>query len=126
MKKKLLTARAILLSFLLSSCASPPDVPICIPLSMGKGWCTYTISDKEFIVDNLTNGINKSGEPCTLSIENKECFNWLSTEGSTVRVPAYSWAKIKAFIIKICKQHNECAKDITSWTRKADRINVSN
>lgn len=39
-----------------------------------------------------------------------------------IQVPPESWSKIKAFIIKTCKQSNKCDEQITSWDRKLDSI----
>lgn len=103
-KKLLLTPLVLLFACLLSGCNQVPDVPLCAKLSDQKGWCTYTISAKEFYVDN-------SGQ----TFEGK---NWTQLDDESLRVPASSWAAIKAYILKQCKKDKDCSDNIGSWDRK--------
>ena len=107
LKKSLLIAFAALLSSLLSGCASAPDVPVCVELNPDRGFCTYTISDKDIYVDEQN------------PLEGK---TWWNMRPEMVQVPPPSWAKIKAFIIKTCKQSNNCDSEVTSWDRRLDSI----
>jgi len=86
---------------ILVSCAQPPDVAICTKITDEKGWCTNTISDKEFYVN---------GE------------EWKKLDSESLRVPAASWAQIKAFILKSCKKSGECNKNLTTWERKTSSV----
>lgn len=85
------------------SCATPPDIPVCTRLSAERGFCTYTISDKEFFVDGEHKFENQS---------------WKEIEASSVMMPASSYAKVKAYILKMCKKSGQC-KDLASWERKS-------
>lgn len=108
MRKLLLTLPALLLSFLISSCATPPDVPVCVELNPTKGWCTNTISEKEFFLD-----------------EEKNLFNgkkWSEVNLTSVRVPAASWAQLKSYILKQCKKNQDCQSDLGKWQRKTDSV----
>lgn len=95
----------LLLSLLLEAgCATkPPDVPICTELSMTRGFCTNTISDKSFFVDeeNKLNGLS-----------------WWELRPTMVQVPITSWVEIKTFIIKVCKEKNNCGDQISNWERR--------
>jgi hypothetical protein len=41
---------------------------------------------------------------------------------TNVQVPASYWAKIKAFIIKSCKNNKHCDSVISSWDRSSSQI----
>lgn len=92
-----------------SGCATPPDVPVCIEVEPTRGWCTYTISKDEFFIDdaNLYEG-----------------ESWQAMNQKTVRVPAQSWAKIKAFILKICKKTGHCKKEAKTKFKVIDEAFV--
>lgn len=94
----------MLLLSLVSCATNIPDVPVITRISPTEGFYVYTVSDKEGIVsdDKLLNG---------------KTFLDYVIEG--VIVPAESYAKIKAFIIKMCKKHKECG---VSWERKLDKL----
>ncbi len=107
-KMLLLIAFALLLALLLNSCAlAPPDVPVCTEITMTKGWCTNTISDTEFYIDNerLFNG-----------------KSWWELRPTMIQVPVDSWVAMKAYIIKACKKYGNCDKDIAKWERKVEVI----
>lgn len=92
---------ALLLSSLISGCATPPDVPVCTEIHMTKGFCTHTISNKEEVIE---------GE------------KWWEMRYKMLLVPPESWAKIKAFVIKVCKKTGQCDKEISSWERTIQTI----
>lgn len=90
------------LIFVLSGCASIPNTIICAEVSLSKGICTYTVS----------------GETITIDDDNLyENQTWFSLRNKALTVPASSWAKIKAFLIKQCKKSNQCDVEIDSWDR---------
>ena len=101
-KLNLLISLGLLLNILVS-CATPPDVPACVEITPSKAWCTNTISDKEFYIDD-TNKYNSK--------------TYWELRPAMVHLPPDSWAKLKAYIIKMCKQHNQCQGDIAKWERK--------
>ena len=96
----------LLVCLLNFKCASVPDVPACIELGPNKGWCTYTISDKEFFVDDDTNELGKE---------------WWDMRPQMIMLPWQSWAKIKSYIQKKCKKHNDC-KGVAGWDKRVERI----
>jgi hypothetical protein len=73
---------------------------------MSSGYCIYTLSNKEMQVDDdhLFDG-----------------KTWFDLSYEMVHIPAESWAKIKAFIIKVCKT-GKCDKQISNWERKIEVI----
>ncbi len=78
-----------LIFLILCSCKlDPPDVKACVSLSSEKGFCTYTISDKEEKI---------SGKP------------WEALKSKSLVVPAESWSEIKKFILKVCEKTEECS-----------------
>lgn len=73
---------------ILSSCAHKlPDSPVCISVSERKGFCTYTISNKEYF------------------LQDKE---WHDLKNKSLVMPIDSWAEIKIFILQICKDYGKC------------------
>lgn len=65
-----------------------------------------TVSGQEMIIDD------------THLLDGK---TWFDLKPTMVYVPSDSWAKIKAFIIKSCKNNNNC-KQISSWERSINAI----
>ena len=100
-----------MLSLLGSGCASTPDVPICIEINPHKGWCTYTVSDKEFYVDEVNKLKTKRG-----------LKSWWEIRPYVIKIPFDSWTKIKASFIKNCKLNKQCSKTIRSWEKKLDKL----
>lgn len=101
------------LSMLLSGCATmPPDVPICMEVSPVQGWCTYTISDKEFYIDD---------EHPYSFYEDQPKQTWWELRPTFLLVPAPSYAGLKAYVVKTCKQQ-KCDKQIMSWDRTTKKI----
>jgi hypothetical protein len=78
---------------------------------MDEGFCRWTISDKRQLVT----------EKNPLII-NEKPYTWWELRHSTVRLPAHSWAEIKKFIIKICKESELCAQNVSSWDRAVSDI----
>ena len=97
-KKSLKLLLGILFILSLSSCASMPDVPVCAEISLSKGICTYTGSGKTVEVDD--------DNPL-------EGETWWQIRQKVLSMPAKSMAKIKAYMIKTCKQY-KCNVDISS------------
>lgn len=90
MKKSLQISLKILFALSLSSCAHKiPDEPICLELNPDKGFCTYTITDKSYYVENE---------------------KWDALKADSLVMPIQSWANIKKFILKICADYGQCQK----------------
>lgn len=87
---------------LLGCASSPPDVPVCVEITMSRGYCINTISAKEFAVDDVNKIDGKS---------------WWESRPSMLMMPAQSWAKLKTWIIVQCKRTGQCDKEISSWDR---------
>lgn len=82
-------------------------------LSPTRGWCTQTISNHEFeINEQVPHSFTEGEKPLT----------WWELRPTFIYVPAPSWAKLKAWIIKTCKKTNQCDKAIDSWERKIDTV----
>lgn len=107
-KKSLSLLLGILLS-LLTSCASVPDVPVCVEINPTKAWCTNTVSEKEFYIDDAHPYNGRS---------------WWEQRVANIQVPAQSWAEIKDFMIKTCKKSNACAKYIATWEKKTSTVDA--
>lgn len=68
---------------------------------MSKGLCKFTLSNETIIIDDE---------------HPYEGETWFDIRKKALTVPAKSWAKIKAWMIKMCKQY-KCDVDISSWDR---------
>lgn len=108
MLKKNLKKLLLTLSFLLISCATPPpDKPLCVELNINTGNCVHIMSGKRFTVDE----------------ENKyEGKTWWEMRPAMIQMPADTWKSLKAWIIKICKQSNQCGEQVPSWDRTVNII----
>lgn len=72
---------------------------MCTELDATLGYCVYTISDKDFFIDN--------------DQQTYEGKTWSETKTTALIVPASSWAAMKSYILKQCKKHpNDCPKSI--------------
>lgn len=93
------------LVWLISGCSTLPDTIVCAEVSLSKGICSYTISEKTIVIDdnNLYEG-----------------NTWFSMRNKALMIPAKSWAKIKAWMLKECKRTNQCSVDISKWDRDLD------
>lgn len=81
---------------------------------MQRGWCVNTISGQEFTVDDVQKWPLK---------DKWKGQTWWDVRNKMVLVPAEpSWAPIKAFIIKMCKQNNQCQEQVRSWDRTVERV----
>lgn len=72
------------------------------------GFCTYTISNKDFYVDNADH-----------LYEGK---TWYELELESLRVPASSWAAFKAYILSQCKKHKDCRDDLPKVETKLEQF----
>ncbi len=122
-RRMLSTLLALSFAFQASCAVKAPDVPVCIELEpkrgqlpMTRGWCTRTMSAEEFYIDDNI-GLKW---PIDGGWKNKE---WYELRSQMLLVPYSSWAEIKSFIIKICKQTGKCEQaEISSWDRTVERI----
>lgn len=106
-KQNLFILLSVLQSLLLSGCTSVPDVPVCAEIELNRGFCTFTVRDEDFFIDD----------------QNKfEGKTWWEMRPLMMRVPPSSYAKVKAAFIKQCKKHKDCDKDIAKWERKFEAV----
>lgn len=104
----LLISILLIVLFVWCSCAvSPPDVPLCVEIGPGIGNCVKIVSGESFDVDDAHPFDGKT---------------WWEARPSMIQLPAGSWAKLKAFIIEICKKTNQCDKKISSWDRTIQNV----
>lgn len=96
----------------LTSCASVPDVPVCVEINQAKGFCTNTISDTDYEIDEQ--------HPAKLPGDDKP-KTWWERRPFMILVPTSSWAELKAYIIKQCKRSN-CDQYVKSWDRKISEL----
>jgi len=80
---------------------------------MDEGYCRWTISDKRQLVSEKS--------PLVLP-DGKTKMTWWEMRHSTVRLPAHSWAEVKKFIVKICKESDLCQQNVSSWDRSVSDI----
>jgi hypothetical protein len=98
---------SLLLSLIICSCASIPDVPVCRQRTVNSAFCTYTISNKDIIIDD------------THLLDGK---SWIDLKIESIYVPVDSWIKIKIYILDQCKRNNNCSNNIGQWSNKLDSI----
>lgn len=102
----------ILLSSILFSCASPPDVPVCKEINPDKGWCSHTLTQGGFYVDEARPYAFDPDQPAKL-------WTWWEVRPVMIQVPPHSWAEIKKFIIKMCKlKKGGCPGNVGEWMDK--------
>ena len=108
MLRRLLLILSALSSSLLTSCqTAPPDVPVCVEITMNRGYCVNTISSTEFYVDDA---------------KKLDKLTWWELRPAMIMMPASSWAKLKTYIIVQCKQTGACDKEISSWERTINSV----
>lgn len=87
---------------ILSSCDNPPDVAVCVDLT-DKGFCTYTISDKEFYVTGN---------------------EWEQMKIKSLVLPSESWQEIKKYLLEQCKKSSKCMDKIETIQKKSEALNA--
>lgn len=109
LKKSLLLALKISLIFALESCSSLSsiDKPVCVEISIDRGFCTTIISGKDQRVDE-TNKLNGK--------------TWFQMRPEMVMVPIETWAALKTYLIMNCKRSKACNRNIDSWNRSIQTI----
>ncbi len=105
------------LALLLPACTHIPDKPVCLEISMTRGFCTNTVSDHEFYIDEE--------HPYSFTSDTKDEKTWWQMRPFMILVPADSWAAFKTYIIQECKRTN-CDQYIESWDRKIQDIDPAN
>lgn len=82
---------------------------------MSKAFCTFTISNKDFIVDDEHPYAFDDKKP-------KELKTWFEVRPAMVLVPPTTWAAFKAYIIKNCKLTKKCDGMVEGWDRTMGEI----
>lgn len=107
----------------LSCQVAPVDVPIFTELNPNKAFYVYTISNREGIVDN-----DKQLFQDKLLSETP--LKWNEIKKYSIYVPSFSWAKIEAMILKLCKVQKQDCESAGNPDEKVERFhqfrNLSN
>lgn len=107
LRKSLSLLSLILLSSIITSCGSVPDVYVCKELNPGRAFCTKTITDENQYVDDEHKLNGKT---------------WWEIRPTTIQMPPESWAEFKKWIIKTCRRIH-CRSDIGQWLKSVeDRV----
>lgn len=112
LKLILSTSFALSLSLLTSCAINPPDVPVCTEIEISRGWCTLSISNTEFYIDDK-HPWSPDGNP-------KNAMTWWDLRPTMVMLPYQSWVAVKVFIIDICKKTNQCSGAVSNWERSVN------
>jgi hypothetical protein len=98
----------LLLSLLLSGCASsPPAIPVCTELTLKRAYCVNTVTSDEFYVDD-EHTLNGS--------------TYWEMRPTMVLLPYSSWVQLKRWIITECALTKACDERISSWNRTLDAV----
>ncbi len=95
----------------LTSCASVPNVPVCVEINQVHGFCTDTIADHDYEID----------EQHPVSLNGEKAQTWWEMRPYMILVPVSSWKAFKEYIVKQCKRTN-CDKYVQSWDRKIQEL----
>lgn len=101
----------VLLSLITFSCAKVPDVPLCKEITPDKGYCSNTLSPGGFYVDDARPYAFDPRKP-------DEKLTWWEVRPVMIQIPPYSWEKLKAYIIKQCRQtrrSSRCRGEVGEW-----------
>lgn len=83
------------------------DKPVCVEITIERGYCTTIISGKDIYVDE----------------ENKlDGKTWFELRPTMVQVPVETWAALKKYLIMNCKRSGSCNENIDSWNRSIQLI----
>lgn len=107
MPKKNYLLALVSLSALAASCATPPDGPVCVGITPARGYCFHTLEEKEFPVDDEHLYEGKT---------------WRQLDQDNLRIPPSYWAKLKGYMLKQCKKHKDCDKNLGKWERQASKV----
>ena len=80
---------------------------MCTDLRPGAGFCVWTISNKEMEVDD------------THLMDGK---TWYDMQVGIIKMPLDTFLALKKYLIKNCKQNNNCNKEIDSWDRSLSTL----
>ena len=108
MLKKILNLSLLLSLCFVTSCAGlPPDEPLCTEITVERGFCVRMMSGHTFEVNEHMKLNGKT---------------WWEMKPSMVYMPASTWAALKKWIIKTCKNNSQCDGADASWDRTVEII----
>lgn len=84
----------------------PPDEPICTEVNPSKGFCVKIMSGEQFVISDSVPYKGKT---------------WWEVRPSLVMMPVQTWAELKKWIIKICKNNSQC-NQVAHWERSVNVI----
>lgn len=90
------------------------DKPICVEINLSKAFCTYTISNQDFIVDDEHPYAFNPKKP-----DDKK--TWFEMRPAMVLMPPSTWAAFKAYVIKQCKKY-KCDGIVEGWDRTTGEV----
>lgn len=110
MKKLTLSLSTILLLSNLSCATKPPDIKLCVEMSMDRGECMRVVSGQKIRIDEA----NKNPDSQQ---------TWWEMRPTNLVLPLESWVDLKKFIIKLCKKNkNMCEKEVSTWERSLQTV----
>lgn len=113
LKKSLSKLMIISLSLIAISCANVPDVPVCKEIHPGKGWCSYTLTEGGFYVDD--------DRPYAFNPrESEKLYTWWEYRPMMMSLPPHSWGEFKKYIIKQCRITKKCRGNVGEWFTKME------
>lgn len=89
------------------SSLSAIDKPVCVELSMAKGYCTTMITGKDMIVDDDHLLYGKT---------------WFEKRQEMILVPWETWESLKLYLITNCHKSRSCRNSIKTWDRTIQEI----
>jgi hypothetical protein len=95
------------LSFVTSCAGLPPDEPLCTEITIARGFCVRMMSGQTFEVND---DVKLNGK------------TWWDMKPTMVYMPASTWAALKKWIIKTCKNNSQCDSAVASWDRTVEII----
>jgi hypothetical protein len=83
-----------------------------VELDIQRGWCTHTLTAREFHVDSENYYVTPDGER----------YSWWQMRPLMIHVPYQSWVEIKKYIIAECRRNKRCGEKVSSWDRTIESI----
>lgn len=122
----------------LTACVVPPDVPVCRALEP-KLEKQYVPGVGDILVERPNPTCQKAiGEPtcgfCVWTISDKTAYigenqktrlfkkPWSTIRREAILTPPETYARLKGFVIDICKKSGDCSKDISRWRLKLNSL----
>lgn len=97
-----------------------PDIPICVELVVDeKGYCAWTISEKEVVIDNKGTWLWTTDGKLGIT---KDAKPWKKIKDSGFILSTGAVAELKKYIQNSCKKHEDCNAGLGSWDKKEVKL----